>query len=165
MLKKKIKYVDEWGLDKKTTRKVKKHLTNWMEEFVKRADGRLGSIEKSNFMDGDLFFFTDCADILSAKPESRAHEINKKITTRKKNVMFHLFLKELINGKPIYSHKKCSHCGFSPMDIEGVTEGYYRFCPKCGRIVIDAFAGTLVTSVNDILEQLEEREDAEEKKT
>lgn len=89
----KLKYVDEWGLSKKAEAIVKWELRNWIGEFVKRADGQMGNPQKCNWKENELFFFTDCTDILSKTGESRAVELDGRIRTRKRNVLMQLFLR------------------------------------------------------------------------
>ena len=138
-----LKYVDEWDLDKDSKKVVKKELRRWIKVFIKRADGMVGSVEKCDFKNDELFFFTDCRDKLADMPEDRAIETDFSIRKRKKQVYMSLFLKQLVGDKIFIPKRPCSHCGFEQMDIGHAFNGYYRFCPKCRRIVMDTFISTI----------------------
>ena len=157
---KSLKYLNEMEFEsKKDLKMVKKELRKWIKEFIYRADGRVGSIEKCDFKNNEFFFFTDCTDILGKDVEHLAFEENYLIRRRKRNVMFSLFLREFIGEKIKTSERKCSHCGFSPMDIDVSGNGYYRHCPKCKRVILDTFTMSAKGSVKRMLDKIEEKED------
>jgi len=140
MESKKPRFVDEWNLGFKAKSVVKRELRKWRDVFIERANGETGSVEKCDWKNDELFFFTDCHDLMGDNPESKAVEDEMLIRRRKRNVMMQLFLKQLVGDKIKIAQKKCSHCGFEPMDIEGAgSDGYYRYCPKCSRLVIDTY--------------------------
>ena len=61
----KVKYVDEWKISDKDKEEVKKQLTIWKKEFFKRAGEHSGNVRIRDIKNDDIFFFTDCRDILS----------------------------------------------------------------------------------------------------
>ena len=136
----KIKYVDEWGLDKRALKIVKHNLSNWVDEFLNRADFARFQVEICNFKENKLFFFTTCHDKLKDNPEETGIETSIEIRRRKRNICYALLLKQLM-GDPIRQWDgKCSHCGNTNMIIKSVGAGsYYRYCKDCNRFVIDTY--------------------------
>lgn len=149
--KKKIKYVDEWGLDKKTLRIVKRNLGYWIDEFLKRADFAHFQVEECNFKEDELFFFTTCHDKLKDNPEETGIEVNMDIRRRKRNICYALLFKQLIGAEIRQWSHKCSHCGNTNMIIKGVGAGsYYRYCKDCHRFVIDTYRNDFTPTLGAI---------------
>lgn len=150
------KAITEWGLDKRSLRKVREQLKNWLDLFYKQADYREGNIYRADFVNQDFFFFTDCRDILSKDPEGTGQEFNLEIRKRKRNVFNQLFIKTLL-GLQIGKKIKCSHCGFDDVFISGFDGGHYTFCSKCGKTDIctypNAYNNTIVNVVDDLVKK------------
>ena len=119
-------------LNKKTEAKVREWLNDWLQHFIALADNEEGNIYRADFKKLDVFYFTNCNDILSKDPESAGVESNKKIRRRKQCVMMQMFVKTLLDvemGKKM----KCTHCGYPDRYIDGTDNGggHFVYCPKC----------------------------------
>jgi hypothetical protein len=152
----KPKYIDEWKLDKKSKREVKKQLKIWIDKFGE--DNVSYEVRKDDFKNNDIFYFTDCIDILSKNPESKGVEDNQKIKKRKERVLLHLFLRKMICDDLDIPQSRCTHCGFTPLDIYNCEDGYgyFHFCPKCFNIILVTYPSGIVSSGNFVLHKLEE---------
>ena len=158
-----LKYIDEWGLDKRTKRIVKDYLREWLLEFIDRADGQMGNPQKLNWKEDEVAFFTDYRDILSKTKESRCYETDSRIRKRKRNVLMQLFLRQLLGDEIKLPLLQCSHCGYAPMDFEGCENGYYRYCPECRRIVFDSLVSNiLLDTLNNVRKEIVEKYKLEE---
>jgi formyltetrahydrofolate synthetase len=143
-MKPQLKYIDEWGLDRKAKRIVKRELTRWVETFLSRADNAIYQVELCDFKNNVLFFFTKCQDILKDNPEEKGVEDNFTIRKRKRQIMYALFLKQLIGDKIKTWSRLCSHCGNTNMTIKSICEGtFYRHCPDCKNLVINTYENDL----------------------
>ena len=136
----KMKTLNDLGLRKKTHEKVEAWLQEWLELFIKQADGKQGWVYRANFANNDFFYFTDCKDILEKDPEAKGQENNLDIRRRKRKVLLQLFVKTLL-GKKLGTTITCNHCGFSPCWIEGLKDGngHWVYCPKCKKTDIHVF--------------------------
>ena len=137
-------------LRKKTEQKVSAWLTEWLELFVKQADGKQGNIIRADFANNDFFFFTDCRDIINKDPEDKADETNLKVRGRKRKVVLQLFVKTLL-GEKLGRKSPCSHCGFEDRIVKHMYNGYYVLCPKCGFLVLNGFLSTMKESADKLL--------------
>lgn len=150
-MKNKLKYVDEWGLDRRATKIAKRELGKWIDAFLERADNARFQVEECNFKESKLFFFTTCHDRLKDNPEEAGYETNMEIRRRKRNICYALLLKQLVGAEIRQWNHKCSHCGNTNMVIETVgNESYYRHCPDCNRFVIDTYRSDFGKMVNGI---------------
>lgn len=138
-MKKKLKFLDELNIDNKSKAIVKDALKKWIDEFIKRADGRTGNVMKCDFKEADYFFFTDCKDIIGMETEEEGIGKKFRIRKRKRDVFLSLFLKQFIGDKIDFGNRKCTHCGFDPMDFEHMSGGFYKYCPRCERIIMDTY--------------------------
>ena len=127
-------------LHKKTHEKVEAWLQEWLDLFIKQANGKQGWIYRADFEHNDFFYFTDCKDILEKDPEAKGQENNLDIRRRKRKVLLQLFVKTLL-GKKLGTTITCNHCGFSPCWIEGLKDGngHWVYCPKCKKTDIHVF--------------------------
>jgi len=149
--KKQIKYLDEWGLDNMARKIVERELSNWVEEFMRRADNARFKVEKCNFKTNDLFFFTTCHDKLKDNPEETGIETSVAIRSRKRNICYALLIRQLSGEKIPQWNGECSHCGNKNMVIKHCgNSSYFRFCPDCKRYVVDTFQSDFVPMSNDI---------------
>lgn len=154
MQKNKIKYIDEWGLDKHARKIVKHELQNWVDEFLKRADFARFQVEECNFKENKLFFFTTCHDKLKDNSEETGIEVNIDIRRRKRNICYALLFKQLIGAEIRQWSHKCSHCGNTNMIIKPVgNSSYYRYCKDCKRFVIDTYENDFVPMSHGIYEK------------
>lgn len=126
--------IKDWGLNKKAEEKVRANLGAWLEMLIEYANGKEGNVFRADTIKKELFFFTDCKDILSKNPESKAVETAKEIRIRKRYVMMQLLVKNIIDG-PIKRTIKCTHCGYEDVYIDSLSDlgGHYKFCAKCGK--------------------------------
>lgn len=139
MKKPKLKYVNEWDIDKKSKRVVKKELKNWSKEFAKRGNDKLGGVRNFDLKDNKWFFFTDCRDIISDEAEQRPQEKHKQMTDRKSNVLLALSLKQLSGDKITTHSNECSHCGYEQVDYVSTSNGHFTWCPQCTNIVMNCY--------------------------
>jgi len=162
MRHKKLKYVNEWGLDKRATRIVKRELGKWIEAFIERADNARFQVEECNFKENKLFFFTTCHDVLKDEPEETGIESSIKIRKRKRQICYALLLKQLIGADIRQWSHKCSHCGNTNMIIEGVgNSSYHRHCPDCNRFVIDTFGSDFHLMARDVYNKYLKKKEVE----
>jgi len=144
-----MKRIDDLKLNKKDKEKVEKWLFEWIKHFKELANGREGTVHRNNFEDMDIFFYTDCTDILDKHPEEN-HKETGLIRIRKRNVFLQLFLKYLL-GEDIDVTIKCSHCGSDDMVIDSYGNGAFKYCPDCGMISANIHPGHYKEAMDDIL--------------
>lgn len=149
----KPKSIDEWGLCKKSTKKVKKELKKWLQLFLEQSQGRSGNVYRADFLNQDFFFFTDCKDILSKDPEGTGQEVNLEIRKRKRNVFNQLFVKTLL-GEKLGKKIKCSRCGYDEVYINGFNGGHFTYCRKCQKTDICTYPDYYGTCIDEIEKQL-----------
>jgi len=147
----KMKTLNDLKLCKKSRKKVEDWLQEWLDLFIKQANGKQGWVYRANFEDNDFFFFTDCKDILEKDPEAKAQENNLAIRSRKRKVLMQLFVKTLM-GKKLGTTIKCNHCGFEPCWIEGLPDGngHWVYCPKCKKTDVHVFPDGYDNCMNTI---------------
>lgn len=155
-----LKFVDEWNLDPKSKAKVKRELRKWIQEFIIRSEGAVPEVHKLNFKTDEIFFFTNCQDILSKNPEAKGIEDAQRIRDRKSSIMFYLFLKQMIGDRIDIVKSKCSHCGYTEMDIQSCYDGYgyFHYCPKCKMTIVVTYPNGYLTTfsvLNALKEKLE----------
>jgi hypothetical protein len=147
-----VKYIDEWNIPDEYKAEVKKELLFWKELFFNNADKQEGNVLRCDFKNNDIFFYTDCRDILSDTTLTKA-EMELKERTRKRNVFMQLFLNELITGEAINKKGECSHCGSKETTMLSLgLAGTCRFCKDCNRTTID----TYVPSINNAVKILKD---------
>jgi hypothetical protein len=157
------KAIEQWGLDKKALRIVRRELRIWLKLFKKHAEGREGTIYRADAVKNDYFFFTDCRDLVSKEVESRGQEHNKKIRKRKRSVYAQLIIKNLLgNVKRIIT--PCSHCGYPEVYVGSIDSGNYDFCPKCGKTVIVTYPAYYSKCADEIKEEVRNKFDEWDKK-
>lgn len=123
--------IQNWGLDKKTQKRVEKELMKWYNMFVAQADGKTGTVYRSDFINDDIFFFTNCQDIDGIEQEDNINA-NLRIRSRKQKVLLQLLILNLL-GKAPHIDAKCSHCG-GEVYVDAIDSGHFYFCKKCGKI-------------------------------
>jgi len=148
-----MKTLKDLKLRKKTEQKVSEWLNEWLELFVKQADGKQGNIIRADFANNDFFFFTDCKDIVNKDPEDKAEETNLKIRSRKRKVVLQLFVKTLL-GEKLGRKSPCTHCGFEDRKVRMMYNGHYVFCPHCGYLVVNGYINTMKESIEGVLKEL-----------
>jgi len=153
-----MKTLDDLGLCKKSRKKVEDWLQEWLDLFIKQANGKQGWVYRANFEKNDFFYFTDCKDILEKDPEARAQENNLAIRSRKRKVLMQLFIKTLM-GKKLGTIIKCNHCSFEPCWIEGLPNGtgHWVYCPKCKKTDIHVFPEGYDNCMNTIKLEIAKR--------
>lgn len=143
-------------LSKKATAIVEEWLGEWLELFQRQADHRPYWVYRVNFDKSDFFFFTGCKDILSKDPEARAVENNKTIRVRKRNVMFQLLIKTMMDKRIPICKLECNHCGYKNCYIDSLPDlgGHWVYCPKCHKTDIHVFPMSYDTCINNIKKQI-----------
>lgn len=151
-----MKTLKDLKLKSKDKKRVKEWLTEWINMYVDKADGRKGTIERVDFENLEHFFYTDCTDILGEEPESLGKENNKKIINRKKFVNAQLLLRHLL-GEKMGRPRACSHCGNSTRWINAFDNtGHYVFCDKCKMTTIVFYPEGYETFIPRMVEDLKE---------
>lgn len=150
-------YLDELELDEPVKQKVKDWIMGWVLEFQRRADGQQGEVRKLDWKHDDVFFFTDCRDILDKDMKDVKEDDIGRIGRRKQNILIQLLLRQLMSDTVKVEESSCSHCGFKPMEIHSCSDGglgYFHLCPRCGQIVlvsnIMGFSGSAI-GVSDFI--------------
>lgn len=150
-----MKTLEELNLKPKELLKVKRWLDSWYQHFEKMAQGDRASVERYDLEKLDFFFFTDCRDILSKKPESLGQESNESIRKRKRAVEYSLMFRFLL-GEKLGRKRPCSHCGFHDRWINSLGDGtgHYVFCPKCKMTSIITYPEGYETCTKRVCEDL-----------
>ena len=152
------KSIKDWGLDPTTEKVVRAELENWLAMFKEHADGAEGNVYRADFINKDLFFFTDCRDILSKNPEASGVEVSKDIRLRKRYVLMQLLIRNILDG-PIKKEMKCSHCGDNNVFIDSLSNlgGHYKYCPKCGKTDLCIYPFSYEKAVETLKSDLKKR--------
>lgn len=150
----KLKNLDELNLDKRSKKKVQQWMNQWLSHLIEFADGREGNVTKADFQNMDFFYFTDCKDILDKDPHLEKGENQRKMRWRKSAVMLQLMLKSML-GQKLGRVLKCTHCGYEGVDTLYCNGGYWKWCPKCKRIIVDTYIWSFAESISDVSKQLE----------
>lgn len=150
-----MKTLNDLNLCKESRKKVEDWLQEWLDLFIKQANGKQGWVYRADFENNDFFYFTDCKDILEKDPEAKGQENNPTIRNRKRKVLMQLFIKTLM-GKKLGTTIKCNHCGFSPCRIEGLPDrnGHWVYCPKCKKTDIHVFPEGYDTCIDTIKQEI-----------
>ena len=154
------KSVDDWPISKKAKFIVKQELEEWKMLFAKKAAGRTGNVTYFDVTGGkyDIFYFTDCRDILSETKESKAVEDDLTIRRRKRAVFCQLLVKQIIEG-PTKKVLKCTHCGSTNRFVAGLPDmsGHFYYCEDCGKTDVCIYPGTYNTAISGIVEVLQDK--------
>lgn len=150
-----MKTLKDLDLKPKDKEKVTEMLQGWLDHYVKKADGRKGTIERVDMEELDYFFFTDCSDILADEPESMGKESNEKIIKRKEFVRAQLFIRHLLDEK-LGRPRACSHCGndYRWINTLGDGTGHYVYCAKCHLTTIVTYPAGYFTCTKRLVEDL-----------
>lgn len=150
-----MKTLKDLDLKPKDKEKVAAWLQEWLNHYIEKADGKMGTIERVNFEELDHFFFTSCADL---NPESMGQESQEKIIRRKKFVAAQLIFRHLL-GEKLGRDRPCSHCGHNYRDINtlGDGTGHYVYCPKCHMTTIVTYPAGYFTCSKRIVDDLNKR--------
>lgn len=154
----------KWGLDKKNLLIVKDELGKWLNLFIRQADGRTGNVYRCDFVADDFFYFTDCKDKVSKNVESRAVETSMDIRRRKDKVFLQLLIRSIIGNIDFIPLGDCTHCGYSHLVIDTVTNGHVVYCGKCKKIDLCVYSDSMEYSFNDIRKKIWELERLDEEK-
>lgn len=127
--------VSEWKISKKAKLIVAEELQQWIMMLVDKAQGATGNVYNFDVIKDDIFYFTDCRDIIGKTGESKDVETDLNIRRRKRAVFCQLLLKQILDG-PI--HKKispCTHCGHNNRLVSAFPDlgGHFYYCPDCGK--------------------------------
>jgi len=148
-----MKTLNDLKVSKKTKEKIYQWLDEWLELFIKNADGRTGNVFRADFENNDFFYFTECNDILINDPESESVETNIDIRRRKRNVMMQILIRTL-KGEKLGKQIKCTHCGYEYCSIQAVFNGHYVYCPHCKKIKLTGYLPSFMHTAGETFEQL-----------
>lgn len=127
-----------------------------LKQLMKNADGREGTVHRADFYNNDIFYFTDCSDILKDDPEPKSHEANRQIQTRKRYVMLQLLIKSLLGEVKLKKIGPCSHCGSDEQTIVWLRNGHAYFCKNCQYIRFGAYLSDCDVIAKEAKEKLSE---------
>jgi len=155
-----MKNLNELDLCKKSKKQVEEWLQEWLDLFIQQANGKQGWPYRADFENEDIFYFTDCKDILEKDPEAKGQEHNRAIRTRKRKVLLQLFIKTLMGKENICDDIKCGHCGFKPCWIEALGDGtgHWTYCPKCKKLEVQVFPDGFDNCINTIKKEITKME-------
>lgn len=151
--KKRLQTLDELKLCPKSKRKVQKWLETWLSHLIEQAGGQQGNVYKADFLNMDFFYFTNCQDILAADPLLKDPKNQRKMRWRKSNVLVQLFVKSLL-GRQLAKKRPCTHCGAEDTETLYCQNGYWIWCKKCKRVILDTYAPDFSVAAISVLEQL-----------
>jgi len=143
-----MKTLDELDLSPRVKAKVEKWLKEWVAHFTALADGRVGNVYRANFEKMDIFYFTDCRDIiLNGK--------NSQVQKRKRMIMLQLLLRYL-TGEKVGKKITCSHCGHDNVYIGSRPSGggHYMYCPKCQKTDVCTYPKFYDTTMDEVKSEL-----------
>ena len=149
------KQLKDWALSPEAKRVVKKEIRAWIKLFTEHAEGRQGTVRHLDFINNDVFFFTDCKDIQDSQ------DLNEriKISNRKRNVMHQLILKYLIGDKIIIDEPKCYRCRpdhIVTLKSIGVGKTYMTICPRCNNLILRGDACNFPFNASAVMKWAEE---------
>lgn len=156
MKKKQPTSINNWKLDKRNLKIVKREINRWLQLFITQAEGMTGNVYRANFIEDDFFYFTDCRKIVSKEIESKGVEDNLKIRRRKNKVLLQLLMRTML-GETFYKEYHCTHCGHvGETIIAGFSDGggHFTFCPKCGKTDICTYPEFYDTCIKNIKKAL-----------
>lgn len=143
-----MKTLQELNISKKSKAIVELWLKEWIAHFTGLADGRTGNVYRANFEKMDIFYFTDCKDIILENK-------NNQVMKRKRMIMLQLLLRYLTGEK--VGHKiACSHCGHDDVYIGSRPSGggHYMFCTKCGKTDVCTYPEFYDTTMDEVKKEL-----------
>ena len=143
-----MKTLDELDLHPKAKAKVEEWLKDWIHHFTLLADGRTGNVYRANFEKMDIFYFTDCKDII-------LEDKNNQVQKRKRMIMLQLLLRYL-TGEKIGKKIACSHCGHDDVYIGSRPSGggHFMFCTKCGKTDVCTYPKFYDTTMQEVKDEL-----------
>jgi len=143
-----MKTLDELKLCPKAKAKVEEWLKEWIQHFTVLADGRTGNVYRADFEKMDIFYFTDCRDIV-------LNDKDHRIPKRKRLIMLQLLLRYL-TGEKIGHKIACTHCGHDDVHIGSRPSGggHYTFCPKCGKTDVCTYPAFYDSTMDELKGEL-----------
>ena len=143
-----MKTLDELKLPKKSKAKVELWLKEWIQHFTDLADGRTGNVYRNDFEKMDIFYFTDCKDII-------IEDKNTQVLRRKRMIMLQLLLRYM-SGDNVDRKLTCSHCGFDRVYIGSRPSGggHYTFSSKCGKTDVCTYPEFYDTTMDELKSEL-----------
>lgn len=154
-----MRNLNDLKLTEKSRKKVEDWLTEWLDLFIRQANGKTGWPYRVDFEKDDFFYFTDCKDILKENPESKGQELNRAIVNRKRKVMLQLLMKTLLGYKNICDVITCGHCGYKGCWIESLKDGngHWVYCPWCKKTDVHVFPGGYDNCMAEIQSQITDK--------
>jgi len=143
-----MKRLDDLNISKNAKKEVQSWINEYIEHFKNLADGQEGNVFRNDFENDDIFFWTNCNDIVEKYPDEKDKEV-ELMRKRKRNVLHQIFLKYLL-GENIDRKAKCSHCGGKNVLIDSYSHGGYRFCPDCKMISPYVHPGHYLDAMREI---------------
>lgn len=143
-----MKTLDELDLSPKNKAKVEDWLKDWIAHFTFLADGRTGNVYRADFEKMDIFYFTDCKDIILEDKRSQ-------VLKRKRMIVMQLLLRYL-TGEKVGKKITCSHCGFDDVYIGSRPSGggHYMFCPRCTKTDVCTYPKFYDTTMQEVKDEL-----------
>lgn len=151
--------ITKWNIPEKYIAVVREELGAWLQLFISLAGGRTGNVYRADWENFDLFYFTECNDLVSKEIESTGVEAALDIRRRKRAVLMQIFIRSLL-GEDLNRKLKCSHCGLPDgVYIGGLPSGagHYRYCPKCGKTDICTYPQFFDTAIAEAKKELERK--------
>jgi len=143
-----MKTLQELDLCPKDKAIIESWLKEWIQHFTELADGRTGNVYRADFEKMDIFYFTDCKDIILS-------DKNKQVMKRKRMIMLQLLLRHL-TGEKVGKKITCSHCGYDDVYIGSRPSGggHFMFCPKCKKTDVCTYPKFYDTTMQEIKDEL-----------
>jgi len=164
----KLKYLDEikW-YDERDKKLVIKLLTDWTNYYdsVFNLDVE---VRKDDFKNNNVFFFTNCKDLLGNMSNENQNKNSYLVRQRKDYSLLTTFLKKLSGTKFDLHLETCSTCGYSPLDVVPCYDNwsYFHYCSKCRKYVLVTFPPGFDSSYQAMYDHAKglEKEDMKQKK-
>lgn len=149
--------VCDWNLDSKSKAIVNRELRKWVNFMAQQGDSRYDNVDNFDVLTKDIFFFTDCRDILGKTVESKAVESYLDIRCRKRAKYAALLLNQILNGPIHKKQKPCTHCGGDNRIIKGFSDlsGHFYYCPDCGKTDICTYPSAYKKLPENLQRELE----------
>lgn len=143
-----MKTLEDLKLCPKAKAKIELWLTEWIQHFTDLADGRTGNVYRADFEKMDIFYFTDCKDIILDNK-------NNQVLKRKRMIMLQLLLKYL-TGEKIGHKIICSHCGHDDVYIGSRPSGggHFMYCSRCGKTDVCTYPDFYDSTMDEVKREL-----------
>ena len=151
-----MKRLNDLKLSKRNKEKVIEWFNDWIDHFKEDAQGREGNVFRNDFKNMDIFYYTNCQDIIN-KGNEDDDDIQFEIRRVKRDVLMQIFLKYLM-GEDINKKGKCNHCGSNERIVDSYNYGSFTYCPDCGMLCPYLHPGHYDDSMDSILDRIKRYE-------